>query len=137
MPGGDVGSFTASATMPAPLTWTNRDQIALVDRSQPLNIAWSGGSGTQVAIVGFAVDLPNNSTTAFGCLAPPGAASFAIPTSVLANISPTRANPLQSKDVIYIGNAPNMSSAVNLTGTGLDAGFVAFQYATGKTVIFQ
>ena len=82
-------------------------------------------------------DLPNNSTTAFGCLASPGATSFAIPTSVLANVPPTRANPLQSKDVIYIGNAPNMSSAVNLTGTGLDAGFVAFQYATGKTVIFQ
>lgn len=137
MPGGDVGAFSATANMPQPLTWTNRDQLAVVDRTQPLNISWSGGSGTQVAIVGFGADLPTQSTTVFGCLAPPGANSFTVPTLVLANILPTRANPLQSRGVIYIGNAPNTSSAVNLGGAGLDAGFAVMQYATGKTVIFQ
>jgi len=137
MPGGDLGSFTATAKMPAPITWTNRDQIAAVNRSQPLNITWSSGSGTQVVIVGFGVDLPNDSTTVFGCLTPPGATSFPIPTSVLANVPATRGNPLQSKDVIYLGNVPDTSSAANLMAAGLDAGAVAFQYATGKTVIFQ
>lgn len=137
VPGSDVGSFSVSATMPQPLTWTNRDQLVLVDRTQPLNVTWSGGSGTQVAIVGFGVDLPTNSTTVFGCLAPPGANNFTVPAIVLSNVPATRSNPLQSKSVIYLGNAPNTSSAVNLNASGLDAGYAAFQFATGKTVIFQ
>lgn len=135
--GGDVGSFSASATMPQSLTWTNRDQLVSVDHTQPLNLAWSGGSLTQVAIVGFGVDLPTNSTTVFGCLAPPGASNFTVPAIVLSNLPATRSNPLQSKSVIYLGNAPNTSSAVNLNASGLDVGYAAFQFATGKTVIFQ
>jgi len=136
--GGDVGPFSVSATMPQPLTWTNRDQIVLVDRTQPLNVTWSGGSAAQVAIVGFGVDLPTFSTTVFGCLAPPGASSFTVPAIVLSNVPATRPNPLQSKSVIYLGNAPNnTSSGVNLNASGLDAGYATFQFATGKTVIFQ
>ncbi len=138
VPGGDVGAFSASASMPQPLTWTNRDQLVFVDRTQPLNVAWSAGSGTQVLIVGFGVDLPTNSTTVFGCLAPSGATSFTVPAIVLSNVPATRPNPLQSKSVIYLGNAPNnTSSAVSLNASGLDVGYAAFQFATGKTVIFQ
>ena len=103
MPGGEIGAFSASANMPQPLVWTNRDQLVLVDRTQPLNVAWSGGSGTQVLIVGFGVYLPANSTTVFGCLAPSGATSFTVPASLLSNVPATRSNPLQSKSVIYLG----------------------------------
>jgi hypothetical protein len=133
----DVGFFSASGTLPQPLTWTNRDQIVTVDRTQPINISWSGGSGAQVAIIGFGVDLPTDSTTVFGCFAPPGATSFTVPAIVLSNVPATRANPLQSKNVIYLINDPNLASAGILNVSGLDTAFAAFQYATGKTVIFQ
>jgi uncharacterized protein (TIGR03437 family) len=136
MPGGDVGAFSATVTMPPPLTWINRDQLVNVDRTQPLNLSWSGGSGAQVAIMGFGVDLPTDSTTVFGCLAPLGATNFTVPATVLANVPPTRSNPLQSKSVIYIGNFPSPTSTASFS-SGLNAGFAAFQYATGKTVIFQ
>jgi uncharacterized protein (TIGR03437 family) len=135
--GGTIGSFSVTGTMPQPLTWTNRDSIFTVSRSQPLNVTWSGGSGTQVFVVGFGVDLPTNSTSIFGCLAPPGATSFTVPAVFLSNFPATRANPLQSKSVIYLGNAPNTSSAAALNASGLTAGYAAFQFATGKTVFFQ
>lgn len=136
-PGGTVGTFTASGTMPQPLTWTNRDQLVTVDRTQPLTVTWSGGSGTQVAIVGFGVDLPTDSTTVFGCLASPGASSFTVPPTMLANIPATRANPLQSKSVIYLGNAPEGAAAAALSSGGLNSGYALFQFATGKTVVWQ
>src|SRR5205807_2221504 len=134
--GGDVGSFSVSANMPQPLIWTNRDQLVFVDRTKPLSVSWTGGTGGQVAIVGFGVDLPTSSTTVFGCIAPSGASSFTVPAVMLSNVPATRANPLQSKSVIYLTNAPGMESATKL-GAGLDAGFVSFQYATGKTVVYQ
>lgn len=134
---GDAGSFSASANMPQPLTWTNRDQTVIVNRSQPLNVSWSGGSGSNVIIVGFGVDLPTDSTTVFGCVAPDGATSFSIPAMVLANVPPTRPNPLQSKSVIYLGNSPSSSTDAAFNSSGLDTGFVAFRYLTGKTVLFQ
>jgi hypothetical protein len=135
--GGTIGSFSVTGTMPQPLTWTNRSSLFTVSRSQPLNVTWSGGSGAQVFVVGFGVDLPTNSTSVFGCLAPPGATSFTVPAVFLSNFPATRANPLQSKSVIYLGNAPNTSSARALNASGLTAGYAAFQFVTGKTVFFQ
>ncbi|HLG99892.1 MAG TPA: hypothetical protein VKX49_26520 [Bryobacteraceae bacterium] len=135
--GSDVGGFSTSVNMPQPLTWTNRDQTNSIDRTQPLNVSWSGGSGGQVAIVGFGVDLPTDSTTVFGCLAPPGATSFSVPPAVLANVPPTRPNPLQSKSVIYVASGPDSTAASTLSASGLDYGFIAFQQVLGKTVIFQ
>ena len=136
-PGGDVGAFTASAAMPQPLTWTNRDQLVFVDRTQPLTVQWTGGSGSQVAVVGFGVDLPTDSTTVFGCLAPAGATSLSVPAAVLANLPATRPNPLQSKSVIYLGNAPTGSALSGVSGGGLNAGLALFENALGKTVVWQ
>ena len=123
--------------MPQPLQWTNRDQLTLVDRSKPLTVSWSGGSGGQVAIIGFGVDLPTDSTTIFGCLAPQGATSFSVPPIVLSNVPATRSNPLQSKSVVFLYIVPGNGTVSTFTASGLDTAFAAFQYATGKTVVFQ
>lgn len=134
---GNIGPFSLSLNLPAPLTWTNRDQIGVVDRTQPLAISWSGGAPDQtVAVVGFSVDLPTDSTSVFGCLAPSGATSFTVPPIFLANLPPTRANPLQSKSVIYLASYPD-SGIAKLAATGLDLSYAAFAYIHGKTVLFQ
>ncbi len=135
--GADVVPFSASATMPTALIWTNRDQLTVVDRSQPLNLSWTSGSADQnVVVAGFGVDLPTDSTTVFGCLTPSGSNSFTVPSVILSNVPPTRPNPLQSKSIIYLVNTPG-SGIANLNAVGLDQGFAAFQYATGKTVVFR
>lgn len=134
---GNVGAFAASLSSPAPLTWINRDQLLTVNRTQSLPISWTGGAANQtVAILGFGVDLPNNSTTVFGCLAAAGATGFTVPPLAMANIPPTRANPLNSKSVIYLLSYPD-SGLVSLGNSGVDRSYAAFTYLNGKTVIFQ
>lgn len=135
--GADVGSFTTMLNVPAPITWTNRNQLTLIDRTQPLAISWSGaGPGDVIGVVGIGVDLPTNSATAFACLAQPGASSLTVPPDVLANIPPTEQYVLNSADVIWLVSVPQ-SAVAAINASGLDTGIALFAYVNGKTVIFQ
>jgi uncharacterized protein (TIGR03437 family) len=135
--GADVGPFSTSFTIPQPLTWTNRLQTNVVNRTQPLTISWSGGdSGQVVAMLGFGDDLPSNSSAVFVCIAPPGATSFTVPTDMLSILPATRLNPLQSNDVIYL-MALSGSSLKSIAAKGLDVGLTSFYSIIGKTVVWQ
>src|SRR5262249_31146186 len=135
--GADVGAFRASATVPSPFTWTNRDQITTVDRTQALTVTWSGAAaGQTLALLGGNADLPTNSTGLFYCVVPPGATSFSIPPAVLGVVPPTRGNVLQSKGVIYLTSMP-LANGQPFSAPGLDAGVIQAVYLSGKTVIFQ
>lgn len=133
----DLGAFSLSAAMPQPLTWTNRDQLVSVDRSKPLSLSWTGGADDQnVTVAGFAVDLPNNSTSVFACIAGPGVKQFTVPAAALANFPVTSPDPWKSKGLIYLINRP-ASGTKDLKATGVDIGGLVLQSALGKTVIFQ
>lgn len=135
--GMDVGPFSTSFNIPQPLTWANRLQTNTVDRSQPLTLSWTGGdSGQVVAVLGFGVDLPANSSAVFVCIAPAGATSFTVPTDMLANLPATHANPLRSRDVIYL-MALSGSSVKSIAARGLDVGLTSFYSIIGKTVVWQ
>jgi hypothetical protein len=130
--GADIGAFSASLTVPQALAWTNPPTT--VDRTQPLAIAWTGGNpGQPVAVTGFGEDLPTNSSVMFVCLAAPGASNFTIPSVMLSNVPATRANPLQSKDVIYLVSLPGSQ----VGATGLNGSAVGFTYISGTTVVYQ
>ncbi len=132
--GQNVEAFQAAITMPAPLTWTNRDQTTNVSRSQPLTLNWSGGaSGQTVLILGADSDLPTNSSAAFLCFASPGASSFTVPPQVLGAIPATQPSVLHSKSAIYLMS----SSDAPFTAAGLKTAIASAVYATGKTVNFQ
>ncbi|HEY4361494.1 MAG TPA: hypothetical protein VGN17_11005 [Bryobacteraceae bacterium] len=135
--GAGIGGFSANFTLPPPPTWTGRDQLLAVDRTKPLNISWTGGDAGQIVfIVGISEDLPSNSSAGFGCIAPAGATTFTVPTDMLANLPASRANPLRSKQVIYLLNVPGASmQKINASGIG-DGLTGAFQI-NGKTVAFQ
>jgi len=132
--GTKVPGFTASVAVPPALSWTNRDQITTVDRSQPLTLNWSGAVSTQpVEIVGVGSDLPTNSSAAFFCVAPAGATSFTVPVQALSALPAARLNPLASKDVVYlITSSPSTFNASGLTNAVTSGGYIA-----GKTVTFQ
>jgi len=135
--GNDVGPFSATFNIPQPLTWNNRDQLTIVDRTQPLTISWSGGdSGQEIALVGVGEDLPTNSSTVIKCIAAPGASSLTVPADVLANLPATRQNLLQSKDVIYLVDLAG-TSIQKLNAKGLDQGSTGYFYVNGKTVVLQ
>ncbi|HTB13116.1 MAG TPA: hypothetical protein VK752_16150 [Bryobacteraceae bacterium] len=135
--GADVSSFQATATIPQPLVWTNRDQLQTVTRSQGFTVNWSGvASGNTVFISGFGVDLPTNASAAFICTAPAGSSSFTVPADVLANIPAARARLTQSRGTIYVGQWP-IASPPSFSATGLNSGFFVPLELTGRTVAFQ
>lgn len=136
--GNDVAAFTAPFSIPLPVTWTDRDKLTAIDRTKPLTISWSGGdAGQVVAVIGFSDDLPTNSSAAFACIAPLGANSFTVPVDMLANLPPSRANPLKSKQVIYLVDVPGASVGVIDPATGIGQGLTGAIRINGKTVAFQ
>jgi hypothetical protein len=135
--GSDVGSFQVSINMPAPFSWTGRQQVNAVDRRQPLTLNWSGlPQGQSMAILGGNVDLPSNSSALFYCLAQPNATSFTVPAAILGAIPQSEADVLASKGVIYLSSMP-LSNGASFSAPGLDAGLAMSGYVIGKTVIFR
>ena len=134
--GTQVGSFQASFTMPAPLTWSNRNQTSTVTRSQGLTLNFAGAaSGATVVASGLAVDLPHNSSAMFLCVAAPGATSITVPGDILANF-PATAVTNQYKGAIYLGEWP-FANPATFQASGLDFGAVLPGSILGKTVTFQ
>jgi hypothetical protein len=67
-PGGaDVAPFHASFTATTPVSWTNRSQLARVDRAQDLTFNWSGGDDQRESVLlgGVNSDTPTHSSAAF------------------------------------------------------------------------
>jgi hypothetical protein len=130
--GSNVGAFSVSVTVPnSNITWTNQSQITTVDRTQPLTFTWSGTSYL-VALEGVNYDVPTNSSTAFRCIAPSGATSFTVPPQILANFSPTQANPYSSRSFVSIASA---TAPVSFQATGLDntGAYYILQQSTNVT----
>jgi len=136
-PGGtDVGSFTASLSFPAGLTWTNRDQTLVIDRTKGFTVNWTGQPQGHTAIIfGGNVDLPANATSLFVCVSA-GSGSFTVPATALGNIAPTRTSLLQSKGAVWVGSLP-IANPGSFTATGLDVGALLPGSFLGKTVMFQ
>jgi hypothetical protein len=137
-PGGkDVPAFSTSFNMPAPITWTNRDQVATINRTHPLTVTWTGASASQtVSIVGGVVDLPTNSSALFQCVAPSGVSSFTVPPAILSTLPATRALPSQSKSVLFVGTLPGGTSST-FTTAGLNSAVVVPIVLSGRPVTLQ
>jgi hypothetical protein len=134
--GADVPAFSVPFNMPAAFTWTNRNSLNSVTRSQPLTVSWTGvASGATVFVAGGGIDLPNNATTAFLCVAHPGDISLTVPPQVMANIPAQHTNPAQSLGAIYIGEMPLTTPTVFSAGSA--SGQVMPAQVLGKSVSFQ
>jgi uncharacterized protein (TIGR03437 family) len=89
--GADIGSFQAALTIPdSQFTWTNKQSIQTVRRTEDLTVTWSGGDPDKefVAIVGWSAwDRDGGDVVSvFVCAERPSAGSFTVPAWVLANL---------------------------------------------------
>jgi uncharacterized protein (TIGR03437 family) len=126
--GKDVGAFTATITLPAPLTWTNEDSISTVSESQGQLITWSGGAtGSYVIISGASQSAAASEAVAFICLAPVSDEKFTVPSYVLLAL-PTGTGSLG----VY-----NFAGGVNFTASGLDYGRVSAGILAINDVTYQ
>ena len=135
--GPEVGTFVAPAPVPAPLTWTNRDQLPkAVDRKQPLTVTFSGvPSGHTVLVTGGYFSPSINATGMFVCVAAPGATSFTVPAYILAGV-PSRRTRDHRNGVLMVGSTP-LANPTTFTASGLDYGAIFTTNLLGKDVIFQ
>jgi len=85
--GKDVGAFSGNITLRSPLVWTNRTQLATIDRKTPFTMNWTGGvAGENVLVLGYGTDQKTKASSGFICVAPSGTGSFTVPTSALFNL---------------------------------------------------
>ncbi len=134
--GSDVASFQATLNIPQPLTWSNRDTLQTVTRSQGFTVNWSGAAaGNTVFVAGAGEDMPDNASSMFICTAHPGDTSLTVPADVLANILPARTLLLQSRGALYVGQWP-LASPPTFSASGI-TGFMLPVEVQGRTVMFQ
>jgi len=92
--GADIGAFTASLRVPAPIVWTNQASLATIIRSSGLTVNWTGGESSDVITIlgssgvragGTQAD-PIFDTTTFICTARGDARTFNVPASILSQL---------------------------------------------------
>jgi uncharacterized protein (TIGR03437 family) len=123
LPGGaQIGALSANFLLPPPLTWTNRDQISLVDRTQPLSVSWSteDDGSSIILILGKSRDIPHNADGGFLCTAAPGDGAFTVPQYILGTLP----NVTSAGSVSIAVGAAGYRSPQIFSAPGLDAGFV-------------
>jgi uncharacterized protein (TIGR03437 family) len=127
--GKDVGSFSATLTLPAPIVLTNLNNLNNSLLANPLPITWTGGSG-DVYIYGSSSTVVNRTAVAaeFICLARAADEGFTVPTYVLAALPPTAYAGLGGIEI------DNYAVTTTFTANGLDLGLFQADYATQETL---
>jgi uncharacterized protein (TIGR03437 family) len=80
-------NFQAGTIVPAPVEWTNRAQLDVIDRSRDFAFTWKGAAADDRILM--AVANLDQATGAFGlaaCVAPGGAGQFTMPARMMANL---------------------------------------------------
>lgn len=136
--GTDVGGFEAPITVPATPDWSNRDEVGVIDRSQPLLIEWSIDDAQHqiVALMVFARSSSYKAPAAVMCLAEGAAGSFEIPARYLSSLPASAFEAFSSLGVVMVGSAPRQTDAA-FEASGLDAGVGVGFAVTAKQVILE
>ena len=152
--GPDVGPFTANVRLSGIPTWTNRDAISSVVRSQPLTINWSGAAADDVVVVtGSAGNLVGGSQgtyagATFVCTARGNANSLTVPTSILQQMPAVAAVNLAGATApnaigtltVAVANADGANGRFTapLRPSGnIDYGFFNYVFGGLKTLAYQ
>lgn len=145
--GADVGAFTASVTIPQPLTWTNKGSISQITRASGVRVEWSGGGGNdRVSILGTSAERvggtesrPIYSATVFVCIANASDRNFTVPPAVLTQL-PASPGPdglsILGVQQFNDGTAGRFSAPLRAGG---NTDYATFNYSIGelKTVTYR
>ncbi len=153
--GADVGPFSASAVLDAPITITSgvpapygSVTAVLLRRDQDLTITWTGGGTDWVQVIGsssapVATTTPTLDTEIFACTTTADKGTITVPAAVLSRLPVSPTNPNSANQLFVISRSP--ASATNgvftapLTagGTTDTAIFYAAMVAGGGAAIYQ
>lgn len=142
-PGGpDVGSFSATIDVAPELTWTNRTNVATVDRSQPVTLTWSGGEPTTlVTIEGVSTTVQGSTATvtSFQCFARNTDRQFTVPVSILSRMFPSSRISAGAVSILIRGSLAiaSVGTGARLTATGVDYLTAGNQWGVAQTVEYK
>jgi len=127
--GEQIGPFFANLQVGSHLSWTNKENVAFVDRSEPLTIYWSGGPATGWIVFGGAASA-DGVQFAFACVENISKQSLTVPDFVLA------AMPHTSSDhgSLFLTMHPLQNQ---FAAPGIDIGFFADLTADSKEIGYQ
>ncbi len=125
--GADIGPFSISLNVTAPLTWTNKAAASTVDRTTNLTLTWSGGPATGHVLIGGGTQVSEN-TAVFICSEQTQKGLFTIPQFVLSAL------PEAQRGTLFIAPHPLDNP---ITIPGIDAAFIADAGSDSQTVTFR
>jgi uncharacterized protein (TIGR03437 family) len=122
----DVGPFKLNLVVPPTFKWTNQDAITNIDRTQPLQITWSGGDpNAQVQVLGGS-SAGSNATVSFFCYGKVSDLSLTVPPAILSLLPVSTVTSGSPNGLLIVTS----STSVSGTARGLDqlTGSVSFGY---------
>ncbi|MEO8662095.1 MAG: hypothetical protein ABI693_26760, partial [Bryobacteraceae bacterium] len=144
--GTGVGAFNGAVTFPTTFAVTGWDSLNTIDRSRPLALSWTGGTG-QVYIVGSstavlgkdATDTNILHTVTFTCQVPASQGSYTIPAAVLSYLPPASIEAYLNSGSAILAvetvNSEPFTAPLVSGGQASSAGFSAtLSYARNLTV---
>ncbi len=137
--GPEVGPFSVTIPVAGSVTWTNEQQLGLIDRSQGATLTWSGGdpSSQALLILGGNVDNQAKAGAVFVCLAPLDAGRFTVSPTILGSLPPSNLQqPSQSVGFLFLGATPT-GNLPTFAATGLDAGYGLFAQFIGASAVYK
>ncbi len=135
--GKDVGPFRATLTLPDPLTWTNKDSVTNVPRSQDLLVTWSPTSlNGFVIITGGSANTNPQVSGAFICTERASAGQFSVPSVVLSALPASSTLSGVPAGFLSIGYSSDYQSG-RFQATGIDVGYAIYFDSDGKNINFQ
>ena len=138
-PPGGVGPFQASLNIPAEFVWTNQD-ITMVDRSQGVEVTWTGADPSLIVNIGGSSTAPRSATQPedagynFSCNAPGAAGRFTVPPEVLLFLPPSvvqDGTPTGNLSVTMLGEITRFDA------TGIDYGEFSFTSNISRIVQYK
>ena len=139
--GPDVGAFSATLTLPAPIQWTNRDSFSVLRRSQDLTVTWTGGdSAKEYVVVGAtSLDMARRVGASITCVARASAGQFTIPAWLLSTLPATSGlfpgTSLPTGAVTF--DTHTIVEPARFQAQGIDVGYFGYELVNWKFAAFQ
>jgi hypothetical protein len=139
LPGGPaVGALQAAFGALRSVTWTNRDDAAVVDRTKPLRVTWNGGNTAEdiVLVAGVARIEGVNAGAQFLCTAAADAGSLSVPPEVLQALPPSPGRAWDVPAEVMVINS-RLRAPIPVAGMGVDHGYVVSSIGSLKSVVVE
>jgi len=124
--GADVGAFTAAVNLSNPLLKrTNQSAAATINRSQGLQVTWTGGPPRSLVIIQGQSRGTNGVTGSYACFVQQSALQFTVPAYVTGTLPAGTGTTMVENDSFSAFSAPGLdyAAADGITASSVNTSF--------------